>query len=219
TVEDSGRGVPQNLQDRIFDPFFTTKGEEVGTGLGLSLCAEIVKQHNGQIRVDDSPGLGGARFTVSLPIDTKLRVSRPSVGPLVLGLQGRARVLLVDDERSLLRAYKRILSAEHDVTAVESATEALGVIEKDRAFDIIICDLMMPDVDGAQFFERLGGIDASLQDRVVFCTGGAVTPRAQRVVQNYPERIYEKPLSPTLLQQLVRESLRGPVDRAVDVPS
>jgi hypothetical protein len=169
-VEDSGEGVPDAVRRRIFEPFFTTKPRRQGTGLGLSLSAEYVQRHGGEIRVDPSP-LGGARFNVVLPRQTGLTVTAP--GPRAVPVRPspkKLRVLVVDDEPGVLRAYHRVLRGTCEVEAVGSGREALERLGR-SAFDVIVCDVSMPEMDGCAFFERVCHDQPELEERFVFFSG------------------------------------------------
>ncbi|MFW6085913.1 MAG: response regulator, partial [Myxococcota bacterium] len=167
-VEDTGCGISPGDQSRIFEPFFTTKEREEGTGLGLSLSAEIVRQHRGQIRVDSQPG-EGTRFTIVLPLNTGLRATHVATqAPTTSPRRDRLRILVVDDERVLLRSLSRMLGREHDVVTALGGSEGLQVLAADRGFDVILCDLMMPGVDGTEVQAWVEKNAPELRDRMVY---------------------------------------------------
>ena len=129
-VEDNGPGVAPEIMPRIFDSFFTTKPAGLGTGLGLSISREIVRSTGGEITAENAPG-GGALFRVRLPA-----VYEPAQAPLTPGrLSGcrRHRILAIDDEVLLLKAYRRMLIEHHDIEIAYSGAEALALLEEDRA--------------------------------------------------------------------------------------
>jgi CheY-like chemotaxis protein len=197
SVEDSGRGVPAELRDRIFAPFVTTRTQGRGLGLGLALCADIVRRHGGDIACDPGPA-GGARFTVRLVSDER-PPERPPPAPPRHGPPQRLRVLLIDDEPGLLRAFRRILMPHHDVVLAASGEQALEIVSHDTAFDIVICDMSLPDGDGITIHEALKERDHELADRVVFFTGGPVTARARRFLEVTHHTVLEKPVPPEML--------------------
>jgi signal transduction histidine kinase len=209
-VEDTGSGIPEPNLRRIFEPFFTTKTRDRGTGLGLSLAAETVRKHGGEISVDSQVGRG-SRFELRLPEDTGLTpgVSKPPGRLAGKSPRARARLLIVDDEPLLRKAFRRVLTG-HDVIEVESGSAALEVLRDDREFDMIICDLMMPNLDGPGLYEVLSDLDASLAERMVFVTGGAVTSRGRQFVADHRPIVLEKPVS--------REILLGIIDRIHRAP-
>jgi PAS domain S-box-containing protein len=207
-VSDTGTGIPPEHLGRIFDPFFTTKPVGVGTGLGLSICHGIVTSLNGEIRVDSAPGKGST-FTVLLP-GRKPRPSPLTPPPSAPGPAGRrGRVLVVDDEPPLAASLRRVLGRDHDVVTVASGKAALDLVLGGSRFDVILCDLMMPEITGMDLFERLAK-DAPEAARVmVFMTGGAFTPRAHAFLDDPSRRRIYKPFDPEGLRALVRELVGG----------
>lgn len=206
-VRDTGPGIPPELIEKIFEPFFTTK-REGGTGLGLSLCSDIVRRHSGTVRALSTPGQG-ATFEVRLPFDTGLTPARrettcdakPTRGPA-------ARVLVIDDEPQLLRAYRRILARHHHVTVATGGSAALALIEKNPDFDAILCDLTMPDVDGVRIYRSLDRIAPQLKSRVIFSSGGAFTRRAEELLSSVDNPLLEKPVDSAKLLAAI-ERVRG----------
>ncbi len=116
----------------------------------------------------------------------------------------RCRVLIVDDEQLIVRSFTRILERDHEVTALSSPREALRRIEAGESWDVILCDLHMPELDGMVFYERLSGARPELAARLAFITGGAFTPRAKAFLETTPRPTIEKPLHPEALRDLVK---------------
>ena len=204
-VEDDGPGVPRELVERIFEPFFTTKSVERGTGLGLSLCADIVHQHGGTLRLRRSDNRG-ACFEIFVPLATGLRIAeqRPS-----RPAEARAgRILVVDDEVNLVRAYRRYLGRRHDVVVAYGGEEALAVLATDEDFDLILCDLMMPGVDGVGVYERLRREQPHLLDRIVFCSGGPTSRRCEQFLNEPGVVFIAKPIGHDALNQWISRSDR-----------
>jgi CheY-like chemotaxis protein len=197
-VSDTGVGIPAHVLPRIFDPFFSTKPVGTGTGLGLSVCHGIVKGLGGTIEVDSEAGRG-ARFRVLLPV---LR-STPS-HPLPAAR--RARLLIVDDEPFVGRALSRILAGLHDVTVTLSPLEALSWVERGDRWDLVLCDLMMPEMTGMELEARVAKAAPELVERFVFMTGGAFTRAAREFVESGRACI-EKPVDPGALRELVARRL------------
>ena len=127
-VEDDGPGVGAEIAPHIFEPFFTTKTVEHGTGLGLSLCADIVHRHRGRLELCPA-GARGACFELYLPVSTGLEI--PARPPARVPMP-RGRILLVDDDTNLVRAYRRWLGRHHDVIVAYDGQEALQVLERDQ---------------------------------------------------------------------------------------
>jgi CheY-like chemotaxis protein len=121
----------------------------------------------------------------------------------------RARVLVVDDEPLVLRSLTRVLARCHDVVSANSVAEAEALLATDAAFDVVLCDLMMPDRTGIDFYEKLLTDAAELAERVVFLTGGAFTPRAAEFIESVPNRSVYKPLSPGEILELVQRVVRS----------
>jgi CheY-like chemotaxis protein len=123
--------------------------------------------------------------------------------------EARHRVLIIDDEELLIRSFARILGRDHDITALSSATEALRLAATGESWDVILCDLQMPVVDGVEFFERLHRTRPDLTARVAFVTGGAFTPRAQSFLEHNTRPTAQKPVEPDGLRALVRQIAAG----------
>ena len=193
-----------------FQMSFTTKKRDKGTGLGVALCADIVRQHKGSIEVRSRPGLG-ATFSLGLPVDNGLEPSRVELAAPSRG--GRSptmrsgRLLFVDDELMLIRAYKRSLAKHYDVVFAEGGQQALDALAEDDAFDLVVCDLMMPQVDGIRVFEHARAHHPHLVDRFLFCSGGAFTPRAREFIASNGNRLIEKPVSPRELDAGIQQAL------------
>jgi DNA-binding NtrC family response regulator/nitrogen-specific signal transduction histidine kinase len=193
TVTDTGRGISPEAQRRIFEPFFTTKGVGYGVGLGLSITHEIVAKHQGTITVASVVGKG-TTFTVEIPEETGL-IARESVVPAAPTqvATGRARVLIVDDEPLLGKALVRMLDA-HEVVVAKGGQEALALLTKDPSFDVVLCDLMMPGLDGPALYDAIARTQPALAKRFVFTSGGAFTPRAQEFLARLPLICLDKPV-------------------------
>jgi len=202
-VRDTGSGIAGAVIEHIFEPFFTTKPAGEGTGLGLAICHGIVVAMGGEIKVDSEVGKGTI-FRIFLQLATPRVSTRPPPAahtPLV-----RGRVLVIDDEEMIVRALTRILH-EQDAHGTTSAREALSWIDAGQEFDLVLSDLMMPVMTGMEFYENLLARHPKLAQRVVFVTGGAITPRAEAFLKSVPNRHLEKPFDTTTLLKMVRERL------------
>lgn len=104
------------------------------------------------------------------------------------------RVLVIDDEPALLRSYQRILQKYFEVVLVEDGREAVNLLQTDRNFDVIVCDLSMPHLNGAGVYEAVKENAPELLDRIVFCTGGAVTHDLRRWLSRLDNLALEKPV-------------------------
>ena len=199
-VEDNGCGMPREQIERVFDPFFTTKPRGTGTGLGLAICHRIVTQLGGRIEIESAPD-EGTRVGIELP--PAPRVFRTTVPRHELANAPRRRVLIVDDEPTLVSTLRDTLGVHHEVVVAHSGADALACLAADGRFDAIVCDLMMPDVGGREVYERLSTRDPELARRMIFMTGGACTPAARRFVASVPNATLEKPFDPERLFALL----------------
>ncbi|MFK7931596.1 MAG: response regulator, partial [Myxococcota bacterium] len=180
-----------------FEPFFSTKSNDQCIGLGMALSSEIVVAHGGRIHATSTPGVG-SRFDVHLPFDTGLPLG---TAPPIPKLPSGKRMLVIDDDPGMVRAYRRILRGRSAVV-VDSGRKALELLAQDPEFDVIVCDLMMPDIDGPDVFHALSERAPHLAARMVFCTGGAITPRTRAFVATVGNEVLDKPLRPQDLQRL-----------------
>ena len=119
----------------------------------------------------------------------------------------RGRLLLVDDEPLVARAASRLLAREHEITVAHSAVEALERIQRGEAFDLVLCDLMMPGVSGIDFHERLSRLQPDLAAHVVFVSGGAYTESARRFLATSGHPCVEKPFDAGALRAAVNRAL------------
>ncbi|MDQ3031870.1 MAG: PAS domain S-box protein [Myxococcota bacterium] len=205
-ISDTGSGIAPGAQHDIFEPFFTTKPIGVGTGLGLSICRRIVHEFGGSITVASAVGRG-TTFKVTLPAARAGVGALASVRPPSSPAARRGRVLVVDDEPLIARAVKRVLSSDHDVTSARSGTEALELLRTGSDFDVIICDMMMPQMTGMEFYEHLVESMPSRALRIVFLTGGAFTRSAKEFLDRVPNHRMEKPFDTVHLRRLVNERI------------
>jgi two-component system cell cycle sensor histidine kinase/response regulator CckA len=179
-INDDGPGVPEQVQTKIFEPFFTTKAVGKGTGLGLTVVYAIVQEHGGQIRVGSGPGRG-ASFFVSFPATTGALYSPPTPEPspppaTVAG----AAVLVVEDEPALAAAVADALTdAGYRVDCAGDGQEALEQV-KSKVFDLVVCDLKMPRLDGPSFYRVLAELKPTLARHVLFVTGDVAGTEAER---------------------------------------
>jgi signal transduction histidine kinase len=208
-VSDTGTGIaPENLS-RIFDAFFTTKAIGVGTGLGLSICHRIVRGLGGEIVVESERGKGST-FRILLPPSASALEPRrsPAQGAAGAGAQRRGSLLIVDDEVMFARALARALSLEHNVEVAGSAGDALELLRRGERFDVIVCDLMMPQVTGMELHAELRLMAPEQAASVVFMTGGAFTAGARSFLDRIPNERIEKPFDVQQLRAVINNRLR-----------
>ena len=199
TVSDTGRGIAPEVLPRIFDPFFTTRRMSGGMGMGLSICRDIVTSLGGSIAVRSEPGQG-TTVEVRLPRAEHLLPEAPA--PELTPPSKSRRVLAVDDEPRVLDLLRRLLRG-HDLITATNGREALERLRADPGFDLILCDLMMPELTGVDVYESVRESWPGLHERIVFITGGAFTPDTQRFLQQVGNPLLTKPFEPAHLRDLV----------------
>ena len=180
-VTDNGPGIAPDLLERIFDSFYTTKPRGVGTGLGLPISQGIVRSLGGEVTVETQHG-NGATFRVRLPSLPGLRREVGGGAPAAPAYR-RRRILAVDDEALLLKAYRRMLADVHEIVTALGARDALLILEKNRDFDLVLCDLQMPEMSGIELYAAVKARFPELGDRFVFVTGGAFSAEAKRFLE------------------------------------
>ncbi|MGH9710606.1 MAG: hybrid sensor histidine kinase/response regulator, partial [Candidatus Acidiferrales bacterium] len=193
-VSDDGPGIPSEITSRIFDPFFTTKPPGVGTGLGLSIVYGIVEQHGGEVAFENLRG-GGAKFTVELPVlpvpaECPSAAAAPSADSSSIS---PGRVLVVEDEPTVAQLISDVLCEEgHNVEAVLDSQEGLTRVARAR-YDLIICDLRMPRLDGPAFYDVLVRTGSSARDRILFITGDTLGPHTVEFLKSRQLPFLAKP--------------------------
>lgn len=204
-VSDTGSGIPADVQSRIFDPFFTTKGDRDGMGLGLYISQDIVREHGGELTMTSKENQG-TTFEVLLPstLQAPSTIHRPlNAGP---STAERCRVMLIDDESKLLRILQRAL-ANNEVHSFQSGRAAVDHLRQDPRFDVILCDLLMPQMSGMQFYEHLREEFPMLVDRVIFMSGGTFTEEADRFAATCNRPMLAKPFGIDELRNLIAEQI------------
>jgi CheY-like chemotaxis protein len=208
-IADSGVGIAPSDLARIFEPFFSTRattsaGAAKGSGLGLSICRNIVERLGGTIEVTSALGRG-SRFTVRIPAargEPPAREGGREVGGVA---GGRARVLVIDDDPRLLAMMAALLEGTHEIVTALGGAAAIARLERE-SFDAIACDLMMPEVDGVAVHDWLRLHRPELMPRIFFLTGGAFTPRGEAFVARAGALVLSKPTRP--------EELLAAIERA-----
>jgi CheY-like chemotaxis protein len=235
-VRDNGVGIPPQVRGRIFEPFFTTKPVGIGTGIGLTICHGIVSSLGGSLTFESEVGKG-TTFRVELPAvgrttgasvvrggeanathGTGVANATHSSGeanasrsngerPSKATAETRGRILVVDDEPIVCFSLERLLSTEGEVVALTNARRALERIRAGARFDVILCDLMMPEMDAPMLYDELRKIDRTQAERMVFVTGGAFTERAREFLESLPNPRLSKPFDVVALVELVRSRI------------
>jgi CheY-like chemotaxis protein/two-component sensor histidine kinase len=207
SVEDTGQGVPERIHDHIFEPFFTTKGADKGSGLGLAVVHGIVAQHDGTIRVSDREG-GGTVFRIELP--------KTSTGEALAQASSRAeaddlprgrgeRVLVVEDETGAREGLVDLLTMlGYEVAAVGSAEEARR-LPQESAFDVLLSDLLLPDVSGAELAR--GMLECWPRLKVILMSGYTEDEAVRRGVGAGTLRFLQKPFDMRTLAREIRTAI------------
>jgi two-component system NtrC family sensor kinase len=209
-INDDGPGVPVDVQSRIFDPFFTTKEVGTGTGLGLSVAYALVKEHAGRIWVRSEEGTGTS-FYVELPVtvraaESAVGIPQPPASVSLDEFKG-ARVLVVEDEPALAVAVAEALSdAGFVVDRAGDGEEGLSRLAE-QSYELIVCDLKMPRIDGVQFYRAMAAATPALARRVIFVTGDVAGTDAERFLAETGCRWLSKPFRLGDLLRAARDTL------------
>lgn len=211
-IADTGSGIPNEIRSRLFTPFCTTKPAGSGTGLGLSICHRIVTSLGGSITFESEVGRG-TEFHVALPVAKQKPEEslRPPLAGAPHSASRRGRILVIDDELAICTIAKLILSRAHDVVVVSEAPRALEMLRQGERFDLILCDVMIPQMTGIELYQETARFAPEQADRFVFMTGGTFTARAQEFLGSCANYQIDKPFDV--------QSLQGLVDRLITAGS
>ncbi len=194
-VIDNGVGITTENLRRVFDPFFTTKPVGVGTGLGLTVCHNIVSSYGGVIEIDSVSG-HGCTIRVLLPA--------AQTQPGIMQLRpNRTRVMIVDDEPHLAHTLRLLLEDRHDVVATTQSEQAVRILIEGAPIDVVLCDVMMPDPNGIEVFRRVTERRPELKSRFIFMTGGTYTVATEKFLEATSAPTVQKPFDPTSVEKLI----------------
>lgn len=206
-VADNGTGIEPDRMSQVFEPFFTTKAVSEGTGLGLSICRDIVRDAGGTIEARSETGRGST-FVVRLPASTRADVPERRQAPPTVTVGASATVIVIDDEPLVGRSIQRALRG-HQVEVFSSGKAAIARLFSDEPFDVVFCDVMMPEVSGMDVFRQVSERRPELASRFVFMTGGAFTRQARSFLKKTRLTCLEKPFELQQIRDLVRERAEG----------
>jgi len=204
-VSDTGRGMDEKTKQRVFEPFFSTREKGRGTGLGLASAYGIIANHGGNIEVASEPGRGST-FTIHLPASGK--ACEPVVEEAAGIRSGQEVVLLVDDESIVRDVGKAMLErlgyAVHVASAGAEAVERL----QDLTVDLVILDLVMPDMGGGETFDRIREIRPEM--RVLLSSGYSIDGKAREILARGCNGFIQKPFTMQQLSEKIRGVLETP---------
>ena len=206
SVTDTGAGMDAATREKIFDPFFTTKDPGQGSGLGLASVYGIIKNHGGFINVYSEAG-EGTTFNIYLPVSEKeIMEQAPRPGRHEIQY-GRGTVLLVDDEEMIIGVGQAMLEKlGYRALTAKSGQEALDLYEKQKGeIDLVILDIIMPNMGGGETFDRLKAIDGNV--RVLLSSGYSINGQATEIMDRGCIGFIQKPFSVKDLSIVVREAL------------
>jgi signal transduction histidine kinase len=196
-IEDTGCGIPPENLARVFEPFFTTKTDDAATGVGLPISKTIIAEAGGTIDITSEVGTG-TQVRIALPPGGAAQKPAAQARP---STRERRRIVVIDDEPGFGAVVQRTLGNEHEIVLATSSREGLARMQ-DGPVDLVLCDLMMPDIDGIALYRML---DPVTQGKMVFLTAGAFTPQGRGFLDEVPNRRLVKPFDPEALRQLIRE--------------
>lgn len=203
SVEDTGRGIDAEHAERMFEAFVTTKRVGEGTGLGLYVCRGIIDSLGGTIELRRASSGRGTEAVVRLPAARATVPARREQHTPVPAHGRKLRILIIDDEPMLAEALARSLH-HHDVTTATRGNEAVE-LARQQTFDLVLCDLVMPEMSGSQVFNAMHAHDPANLHRFVFMTGAAVTAESELFASRVPAPILHKPFSRSELETVIRK--------------
>ena len=203
-VADTGPGVPEEARRRVFEPFFTTKPQGQGTGVGLSFSQGLVEAHGGRLAL--VPSKKGAVFRATLPVDRD-RTLAPVVPEAVEeSVPAARRALVVDDEPEIAEALADFLSIEgYTADVAIGGAAAIARLEADAAYDLVVSDIRMPEVDGPRVHAWIAANRPALLPRMAFATGDTLGATAANFLAEAKRPVLEKPFTPQAVRDFVRK--------------
>ena len=201
-VEDDGKGMDIETQQRIFDPFFTTKFQ--GRGLGMAAVYGIIRNHDGWITVDSRLGEG---TTVCIYFPVVQHQSRKSGSPISEALAGKGTILVIEDEESVMDIARQMLQKlGYHVLESSTGMEAINVIESsDSDISAVLLDIGLPDMEGSNVFSIITKVHPEM--KVIVCSGYSIEGPVQKILDAGAHGFLQKPFSLTTLSEKLKEVL------------
>ncbi len=209
-MRDTGPGIPDHLREKVFEPFFTTKEEGEGTGLGLSLCREILLQQQASIQLMQTSD-AGAVFVLTFPIH---RAGDPE-GPerprarRKVRLSGRRLVIVEDDPTCRTLVVDAFAGSNNTVQPFDRSEAALRYL-RSHPVDVIISDIHRPGLNGMEFYERVRQFDDKLAGRILFLTGDTLSDELAAFLKRTGCLYLAKPVLLHDLFEAVERLVSGP---------
>ena len=204
SVADTGTGMDKEIQERVFEPFFTTKEMGKGTGMGLASAFGILKNHNGIIHFTSIPGKGTTFFIYLPASDQPIEIDTSTEEGVSLGSE---TILIVDDEDQVLNACGAMLNQlGYNTILANNGKEAVEIFQKENAdIDLIILDMIMPEMDGLTAYEHFKEINANV--KVILASGYSITDNVKEIVATGFAEFIQKPFTLSQVSRIAREML------------
>jgi len=204
SITDTGVGMDENTKQRIFEPFFTTREIGLGTGLGLAMVYGIIKNHDGYITVYSEKG-HGTNFTIYIPASEKIAVPVREEQFAETILRGQETILLVDDEEHIINVMKEIMEMlGYNVMVADNGWDAIKVYKENKEkIDLVILDMIMPDMGGGETFNGLKQINP--QVKVILSSGYSLNSEAAGIMARGCKGFLQKPVNIAILSQKIRD--------------